>query len=135
MTKPVDEPATKPHRGFVRRAIERLRTTREELDAQELQRECSIVGATPIGDLPDRRRATVAGTLRTVTLRPVGGVPALEAELWDGSGVVSLIWLGRRQLAAIEPGRTLVATGLVCEQDGRRVIYNPRYELRPAGTP
>ena len=122
----------KSERGFMRRAIERLGASREELDAEELQRECREVGATPIGELPDRRRATVAGTLRTVTLRPVGGVPALEAELWDGSGVVSLIWLGRRRLAAIEPGRALVATGLVCEQDGRLVIFNPRYELRPS---
>ncbi len=119
----------------MRRAIERLGASRDELDAAELQRDCLEVGATPIGALPDRRRVTVAGTLRTVTLRPVGGVPALEAELWDGSGVVSLIWLGRRRLAAIEPGRALVATGLVCEQDGRRVIFNPRYELRPAGAP
>ena len=133
MTGPGYEPGTKPHRGFVRRAIDRLSVSRDELDAQDLQRACRVVGATPIDELPDRRQVTVAGTLRTVTLRPVGGVPALEAELWDGSGVVSLIWLGRRQLAAIEPGRALVATGLVCAQDGRRVIYNPRYELRPAG--
>jgi hypothetical protein len=125
----------KSDRGFMRRAIERLGATSEELDAQHLQRECLEIGATPIGDLPDRRKVTIAGTLRTVTLRPVGGVPALEAELWDGSGVVALIWLGRRRLAAIEPGRGLVATGLVCQQDGRRVIFNPRYELRPAGTP
>jgi hypothetical protein len=123
----------KSERGFMRRAIERLGASREQLDAEELQRECEQVGATPIGELPSRRRATVTGTLRTVTLRPVGGVPALEAELWDGSGVVSLIWLGRRRLAAIEPGRALVATGLVCEQDGRLVIFNPRYELRPSG--
>jgi hypothetical protein len=124
---------TRTEGGFMRRAIERLGASRDELDAAELQRDCIQVGATPIGDLPDRRQVTVAGTLRTVTLRPVGGVPALEAELWDGSGAVSLIWLGRRRLAAIEPGRALVATGLVCEQDGRRVIFNPRYELRPAG--
>jgi len=122
---------TRSEHGFVRRAIERLGTSREEFDARELQRECREAGATPIGELPDRRQVTVAGTLRTVTLRPVGGVPALEAELWDGSGAVSLIWLGRRRLAAIEPGRALVASGLVCEQDGRRVIFNPRYELRP----
>lgn len=122
-----------PERGFLRRAIERLGSSREELDARDLQRECRQIGATPVDELPDRRRVTVAGTLRTVTLRPVGGVPALEAELWDGSGVVSLIWLGRRRIAAIEPGRALVATGLVTEQDGRRVIYNPRYELRPVG--
>lgn len=72
----------------------------------------------------------MAGTLRTVTLRPRGGNPALEAELYDGTGVVNLVWLGRRRIAGIEPGRKLRAEGLVSVQDGRKVIFNPRYELR-----
>ena len=33
-------------------------------------------------------------TLRSVTLRPVDGVSCLEAELYDGSAAVTLIWLG-----------------------------------------
>ena len=43
--------------------------------------------ATLIAEAPDRERVRLRGTLRTVTLRPRGGVPALEAELFDGSGV------------------------------------------------
>lgn len=84
----------------------------------------------PVADCPPRRRARVAGTLRTVTIRPRGGAPALEAELYDGTAVVSLVWLGRRRIAGIEPGRRLWAEGLVSVQDGRKVIFNPRYELR-----
>ena len=75
----------------------------------------------------------MTGTLRTVTLRPRGGAPALEAELYDGSDVIDLIWLGRRKIAGIEPGRLVLAEGLVSMQDGRKVMFNPRYELRPAG--
>jgi hypothetical protein len=78
----------------------------------------------------ERRRACVAGTLRTVTLRPRGGAPALEAELYDGTDVINLVWLGRRRIAGIEPGRRLRAEGLVSVQDGRKVMFNPRYELR-----
>ena len=36
----------------------------------------------------------VAGTLRTVTLRPRAGVPALEAELFDGTAPLDVVWLG-----------------------------------------
>ena len=72
----------------------------------------------------------MAGTLRTVTLRPRGGAPALEAELYDGTDVINLVWLGRRRIAGIAPGRRLLAEGLVSVQDGRKVIFNPRYELR-----
>ena len=71
----------------------------------------------------------VRGVLRTVTLRPRGGVPALEAELFDGSAVLTLIWLGRRRIAGIAPGRSLRVRGRIGVHDGSRVIYNPRYEL------
>jgi hypothetical protein len=91
------------------------------------------VGAVPVKELPDRERVRVAGTLRTVTLRPRAGVPALVAELYDGSGSINLVWLGRRQIPGIEPGRALIASGRVTRDGEQPVIFNPRYELRPAG--
>jgi hypothetical protein len=113
-------------RGFLRR----LTSSKAELEAQELQKTSDSEGATPIKACATRRRACVAGTLRTVTLRPRGGAPALEAELYDGSDVIDLVWLGRRRIAGIEPGRLVRAEGLVSVQDGRKVMFNPRYELR-----
>jgi hypothetical protein len=71
------------------------------------------------------------GSLRTVTLRPRAGVPALEAELNDGSGVITVVWLGRRRIAGIEPGRAIKVEGRIGAHDGGRVMYNPRYELIP----
>ena len=62
-------------------------------------------GWSPIADAPDREKVVVQGTLKTVTLRPRGGVPALEAELYDGSGSISVVWLGRRRIGGIAPGR------------------------------
>jgi len=120
--------------GVLRRAVSKLASSAKEHEAAELQEECAVVGATPIALLPERERVCVAGTLRTVTLRPRAGVPALVADLYDGSGSVSLVWLGRRQIAGIEPGRTLVARGRLTRDDDRPVIFNPRYELRPAAT-
>ncbi|GAA0964760.1 OB-fold nucleic acid binding domain-containing protein [Actinocorallia libanotica] len=119
-----------PERGGLRRFLRRLASSNAELEAEELQKDTGAEGATPIAQCGERRRAQVAGTLRTVTLRPRGGAPALEAELYDGSDVVNLVWLGRRRIAGIEPGRRLRAEGLVSLQDGRKVIFNPRYELR-----
>jgi hypothetical protein len=113
-------------RGFLRR----LTSSKAELEAEELQKTSDSEGATPIKACATRRRACVAGTLRTVTLRPRGGAPAIEAELYDGSDVISLVWLGRRRIAGIEPGRLVRAEGLVSVQDGRKVMFNPRYELR-----
>jgi hypothetical protein len=119
--------------GRLRRALARLTTSHTELDAEELQQETRDSGATLICDCGDRERVQVTGTLRAVTLRPRAGVPVLEAELWDGSGRLSLAWLGRRRIAGIEPGRTIVAYGRIAMTNGQRTIFNPRYELRPAG--
>jgi hypothetical protein len=119
--------------GVWRRAVSRLAASAKAHEAEELQKGCVEVGATPVAELPSRERVTVAGTLRTVTLRPRAGVPALVAEMYDGSGSISLIGLGRRQIAGIDPGRQVVAYGRVTYDGEQPVIFNPRYELRPVG--
>jgi hypothetical protein len=119
--------------GVVRRTLSRLASSAKEHEAAELREGCVEMGATLVADLPARERVVVAGTLRTVTLRPRAGVPALVAELYDGSGTVSLVWLGRRQIPGIDPGRSIVCHGRVTYDHEQPVIFNPRYELRPVG--
>ncbi len=102
----------------------------DDMHARELRKTTAKSGCCPVRDAPDRERIRLQGSLRTVTLRPRGGVPALEAELYDGSGVITLVWLGRRRIAGIEPGRALTVEGRIGVQgENTRVIYNPRYEL------
>ena len=119
--------------GRFRRMLERLASSPEELQAEELRQEAQESGCTPIARCDDRELVTVTGTLRAVTLRPRAGVPALEAELFDGSDALDVVWLGRRSIAGIEPGRRLIASGRISTARGRRVLFNPRYELRPVG--
>jgi hypothetical protein len=119
--------------GVLRRAVSRLADSAKVHEAEELQKDCVQLGATPVRELLTHERVTVAGTLSTVTLRPRAGVPALVAELYDGSGSISLIWLGRRRIPGIDTGRQMVAFGRVTYDAGHPVIFNPRYELRPVG--
>jgi hypothetical protein len=49
--------------------------------------------------------------------------------LGDGSGHVTLVWLGRSSIRAVEEGRRIRVQGRLAELKGRRVIYNPDYEL------
>lgn len=103
----------------------------EEQEARDLRHEHARGDVVPISAAGDREVVRLRGTLHTVTLRPRGGVPALEAELDDGTGVVTLVWLGRRRIAGIQAGRAVCARGRLGTQEGRRVMYNPRYELMP----
>ncbi|MBD5787676.1 OB-fold nucleic acid binding domain-containing protein [Cellulosimicrobium terreum] len=116
----------------IREALQAALASQDEVAAVEERTEASRQrGCCAVSELPDRRRATVSGVLRSVVLRPREGVPTVEVELYDGSGAIDLVWLGRRRIAGIEPGRRARAEGLVCEVDGRRTMFNPRYELLP----
>ena len=107
--------------------------TTETLQAAELQADAANVKATPIAQTHDREIAVVSGTLRAVTARPRGNSPAVQADLWDGSGSVTLVWLGRRQIPGVEPGRRMVVKGRIATIRGAQTIFNPDYELRPPG--
>ena len=61
---------------------------------------------------------------------PINGVvPALDVEVWDGTGTLHLVWLGRRRIAGIDPGVKLRATGRVSRHRNLKTIFNPAYEI------
>lgn len=118
----------------VAQAFRSILASREEIAAGEERDAARELRTTAVADLVPRQRALVSGVLRSVVLRPATQVQAVEAELYDGSGALALIWLGRRQIIGIEPGRRILVEGLVGEVHGARRMFNPRYELLPRGT-
>jgi RecG-like helicase len=119
--------------GPWRRLTASLTQSKADQHAAALQVGVRDTGATPIAACTAGTPATVTGVLRSVTLRPREGVPAVEAELFDGSGRLTIVWLGRRRIRGIEPGRTIVVHGRVTGNTERPTIFNPRYELRAPG--
>jgi hypothetical protein len=110
--------------------LNRLTASVQRLDAAELEDEvaqlpCAKLKSVALGD-----KAVVAGRLRSVRYAPTENVPLLEAELYDGSASIMLVWLGRRRIAGIEPGRRILAKGRVGLHDGQLAIYNPWYEFQ-----
>jgi RecJ-like exonuclease len=110
--------------------LHRLTASTHRLDAAELRSEVERLSCKPLGELRRGSVATVTGRLRAVVYTPAETVPTLEAELFDGTAAIGLVWLGRRRIAGIEPGRRIVARGRVGIHDGRLAIYNPWYELQ-----
>jgi hypothetical protein len=116
-------------RTSLRRFLQRLTADEETLEAESLQRESAKSGCMPAGLCMRGQLVALSGRLKTVVYTPRTNLPTLEADLYDGSDVVTLVWLGRRHIAGIEPGRQLTARGRVAVRDDRKVIYNPYYEL------
>jgi hypothetical protein len=116
--------------GVLGRLLDRITATSEELEAQDLMEDARERGSVHVKDCRGGQKVGVTGTIRSLTLRPVGGVPALEAELYDGSGTIKLVWLGRRRIHGIDPGTSLSVHGRVTYSGGGDpTIFNPSYEL------
>jgi len=120
-------PMTKEN--MLQRALRRLASSNAELESEDLQKNVRDEGAVPIQSCEDRQQVSLTGTISTITIAPRAGHPALEVQLRDGSGSVTLVWLGRRQIPGIDPGRTLKVWGRISCHEGKRLLYNPRYEL------
>ncbi|MDQ1713323.1 MAG: hypothetical protein QOE45_2773 [Frankiaceae bacterium] len=119
--------------GRFRKALRRLTADDDDLAAEELAGRAEQHGACHIADAPSRTPVCLHGVVQSVTIRPRGGVPALEAELYDGTATVYVTWLGRRRIEGVKPGVSLIAEGRLADADhGRRTMYNPAYRLLPA---
>ncbi len=115
-----------------RRALHRFAASDSERESEELIERAHREGAEPVSRCQDRSRVCVSGTVRSVRLDTRGGSPVLEVELFDGTGVLTLVFLGRRGVAGIDAGRSLTAHGRITMPEGRRTMFNPSYELLPA---
>ena len=110
------------HRGFVAPRPDRAHPDGGSVAVR-------IAGTVDIGTVAWRQRVRIAGTIRATRVQPRGGVPTLESVVSDATGSMSIVFLGRRQIAGFEVGRRIVASGMVGSHGGRLAILNPIYEL------
>jgi hypothetical protein len=119
--------------GVFRRMMRKLTSDVEVLDADDLSSDAERSGAQRASECACGQEVTVFGRLRSVEFCAQDadgeGKASMEAELFDGTEGVTLIWLGRRRIPGIEPGRTMRVRGRMALRDGHKVLYNPYYEI------
>lgn len=105
-----------------------------DVEADEIAQECARPGCVTISTLKPGHHVTITGTVHSIAVPPKSDSPQLRVDLYDGSGLVELVWLGRRAICGIEPGSYLTVRGRVAQDaHGERLrIYNPAYDLLPA---
>src|SRR3954471_23717027 len=99
--------------GTFRRMLRKLTSDVEVLDADDLSEDAEREGAQRAAECACGQEVTVLGRLRSVEYGPQDAAATLEAELFDGTEGVTLIWLGRRRIPGIEPGRTMRVRGRI----------------------
>jgi hypothetical protein len=116
--------------GAFRRMLRKLTSDVDVLDADDLSEDSERSGAQRASECACGQEVTMLGRLRRVEFCPVDDSSAqLQAELYDGTEGVTLVWMGRRRIPGIEPGRTMRVRGRISVRDGRKVLYNPYYEI------
>ncbi len=85
--------------------------------------------AMPLGAVPLRARVNVVGRVRSVRVQPWGAAPSLEATITDGTGEITLVFLGRREVGGVRPGAVIEAEGVVGTHRHRPGMLNPAYSL------
>jgi hypothetical protein len=115
----------------VRRFLRRMGESDEQRYADEIRAWASKVpGTVRIEEAASRSKVKLAGVVRRITVRPLEGDESLEAVLYDGTGEVTVVWMGRRSIHGLTLGTRLIVEGLLAEKlhAGRRIV-NPRFEF------
>lgn len=115
----------------VKGVMRRFTAPIEELDREQLADFCSKLGLTPTAEIEPRQRVRVGGEVRSVRVVPRAGAPALEVTVSDGGGNATAVFLGRRNIAGIAPGRKITFEGVVGRDGDRNLVFNPEYTLLP----
>jgi hypothetical protein len=90
-------------------------------------------GVNPIGSLTRPGRATVAGRVRAVEIRPVERNSVLAAEISDATGDLTALFYGRSHIPGLVCGARVRFRGAVGIRNGHPVMTNPAYELLAPG--
>jgi hypothetical protein len=102
----------------------------EQRYAEEIEAWAARVpGTVRVGEAPARSRVKLAGVVRRITVRPLEGSESLEAVVYDGTGEVTVVWMGRRSIPGLNLGTRLVVEGLLADQRGGRRMVNPSFEF------
>jgi hypothetical protein len=129
--RPEEDRAPERYRGCValKKAMKRLTTPVEELDREQLVAYCDALGLTPTNQIAPRAQVRLGGEVRSVRIVPRAGAAALEVTITDGRGAATAVFLGRRKIAGVAPGRRMVIEGVAGKQGNRFLIFNPLYTL------
>lgn len=117
-------PTASNTKGLIARLGRLLRRREAEPPAVE-----DSVGAEPLNRCADRSRVVLCGRISSTGVGRGSGGGWLEAKVDDGTGTVTLIWMGRRTIPGVEEGRRIRVMGRLTRRGDDMVVYNPDYQL------
>lgn len=116
--------------GWFRRMFKGVSYDADEQRAEQIRSWAqSVPNVIPIASAEPRSVARIAGVVEALRVRPREGVQAIEAVLTDGSGTVTAVWLGRRNVPGLSLGSRLIIEGRLGGERARLHVMNPQFEF------
>ena len=116
--------------GALRRFLDRLTESDEARMASEIESwSATVPGTVRIGDAPKRDKVRIAGVIKRITVFPMQDSESLEALVSDGTGEVTVVFMGRRGIGGLSLGTRVVVEGVLGESHGVNRMINPRLEF------
>jgi hypothetical protein len=113
----------------LKKMVERFTKPVEEIDREQLTAFCDARQLSAMDTIEPRKRLRAGGEVRSVRIVPRAGAPALEVTVSDGRGSIVGVFLGRRKIAGLSPGRKVAFEGVVARDGKRYLLFNPVYEF------
>ena len=112
--------------------VEEARLAAETTAAFEELGRVALEGTIPIGQVTWRAKVKVAGRVKALRVQPWSEkIQSLELTLVDGTGGLTVVFLGRRHIGGVKLGARLVVEGTVAETRNQLALLNPAYQLLP----
>lgn len=116
----------------LKKFLEKFTASAEDRDREAMMAAVAALAVTPMADLVLRTPQQIAGEIESVRVVPRAAADAIEATVTDGTGRITAVFLGRRRIPGISPGRRVMLDGVPTRQGSRVLLYNPSYRLLTA---
>jgi RecG-like helicase len=82
-----------------------------------------------IADAQERSRIVVTGTVVSARTVALGATTAYECVIEDGTGALTLVFVGRNSVPGVMSGAVCTVEGTIRLDRGHLAVWNPFYEL------
>lgn len=106
-----------------------LSADKKEIDTERLCEHFRQYDFVKLSEMQCRQRVKVAGEIKRMRIKPRSGIPAVEIVIGDGTGEVTVIFSGRRNIPGINHGRCIMIDGVPHQDGAQTVVLNPAYTL------
>lgn len=106
-------------------------STGEDMSETAQAATAKVPAVSKVCEVGARQKVSLFGVLRSVTFPPPTAAGSFSATLFDGTGSIEVVWLGRKSVPGIKAGIRLAVQGMVISRSNGLCVINPTFQIEP----